>query len=161
MMAGELGGSRRDSGVEWKSIRRSTPLSGSTPVSLRHAADAAVGKLGWRKPYYLRRGSTLISPDGPTGLSRRAIFILSTSRIGSGSHGGSDRICRKETSGAGGRFARFQGSTTYAALRQPEPLTDASGRKVSCGGQGSEPDLSPDRHRMRKAPEVRDRSFDG
>jgi hypothetical protein len=49
MMAGELG-------VEvipvWNKSNREHKIIGSAPMSVRHAADAAVGKLGWRKPYF-------------------------------------------------------------------------------------------------------------
>ncbi len=49
MMAGECG-------VEvipvWNKSNREHMIIGSKPSSVRHAADAAVGKLGWRKPYF-------------------------------------------------------------------------------------------------------------
>src|ERR1700722_501347 len=49
MMAGELG---VDVIPVWNKSNREHTIIGSVPMSLRHAADAAVGKLGWRKPYF-------------------------------------------------------------------------------------------------------------
>jgi hypothetical protein len=49
MMAGELG---VDVIPVWNKSNREHTIIGSTPSSVRHAADAAVGKLGWRKPYF-------------------------------------------------------------------------------------------------------------
>src|SRR5882724_757702 len=49
MMAGECG-------IEvipvWNKSNREHMIIGSTPASVRQAADSAVGKLGWRKPYF-------------------------------------------------------------------------------------------------------------
>lgn len=36
----------------WNKSNREHMIIGSAPASVRHAADAAVGKLGWRKPYF-------------------------------------------------------------------------------------------------------------
>jgi hypothetical protein len=36
----------------WNKSNREHTIIGSVPMSVRHAADAAVGKLGWRKPYF-------------------------------------------------------------------------------------------------------------
>jgi tagaturonate epimerase len=36
----------------WNKSNREHTIIGSEPLSVRHAADAAVGKLGWRKPYF-------------------------------------------------------------------------------------------------------------
>jgi hypothetical protein len=36
----------------WNKSNREHTIIGSKPSSVRHAADAAVGKLGWRKPYF-------------------------------------------------------------------------------------------------------------
>jgi hypothetical protein len=36
----------------WNKSNREHTIIGSEPMSVRHAADAAVGKLGWRKPYF-------------------------------------------------------------------------------------------------------------
>ena len=36
----------------WNKSNREHMIIGSEPMSVRHAADAAVGKLGWRKPYF-------------------------------------------------------------------------------------------------------------
>ena len=36
----------------WNKSNREHMIIGSEPISVRHAADAAVGKLGWRKPYF-------------------------------------------------------------------------------------------------------------
>jgi tagaturonate epimerase len=45
-----------DAGVDvipvWNKSNREHTIIGSEPMSVRHAADAAVGKLGWRKPYF-------------------------------------------------------------------------------------------------------------
>jgi tagaturonate epimerase len=49
MMAGELG---VDVIPVWNKSNREHTIIGSTPSSVRQAADAAVGKLGWRKPYF-------------------------------------------------------------------------------------------------------------
>jgi tagaturonate epimerase len=49
MMAGELGA---DVIPVWNKSNREHMIIGSIPMSVRHAADAAVGKLGWRKPYF-------------------------------------------------------------------------------------------------------------
>jgi hypothetical protein len=49
MMAGELG---VDVIPVWNKSNREHTIIGSIPMSVRHAADAAVGKLGWRKPYF-------------------------------------------------------------------------------------------------------------
>jgi hypothetical protein len=49
MMAGEVG---VDVIPVWNKSNREHTIIGSIPMSVRHAADAAVGKLGWRKPYF-------------------------------------------------------------------------------------------------------------
>jgi len=49
MMASELG---VDVIPVWNKSNREHTIIGSVPMSVRHAADAAVGKLGWRKPYF-------------------------------------------------------------------------------------------------------------
>jgi hypothetical protein len=49
MMAGELG---VDVIPVWNKSNREHTIIGSIPMNVRHAADAAVGKLGWRKPYF-------------------------------------------------------------------------------------------------------------
>ncbi len=49
MMAGEHG---VDVIPVWNKSNREHTIIGSKPLSVRHAADAAVGKLGWRKPYF-------------------------------------------------------------------------------------------------------------
>jgi len=49
MMAGELG---VDVIPVWNKSNREHAIIGSTPSSVRKAADCAVGKLGWRKPYF-------------------------------------------------------------------------------------------------------------
>jgi hypothetical protein len=49
MMAGEMG---VDVIPVWNKSNREHTIIGSVPMSVRHAADAAVGKLGWRKPYF-------------------------------------------------------------------------------------------------------------
>jgi hypothetical protein len=49
MMAGEAG---VDVIPVWNKSNREHTIIGSEPMSVRHAADAAVGKLGWRKPYF-------------------------------------------------------------------------------------------------------------
>jgi tagaturonate epimerase len=49
MMAGEHGA---DVIPVWNKSNREHTIIGSQPASVRHAADAAVGKLGWRKPYF-------------------------------------------------------------------------------------------------------------
>src|SRR5579863_4959307 len=49
MMAGEAG---VDVIPVWNKSNREHTIIGSVPQSVRHAADAAVGKLGWRKPYF-------------------------------------------------------------------------------------------------------------
>ncbi len=49
MMAAELG---VDVIPVWNKSNREHTIIGSSPMSVRHAADAAVGKLGWRKPYF-------------------------------------------------------------------------------------------------------------
>jgi hypothetical protein len=49
MMAGEAG---VDVIPVWNKSNREHTIIGSIPMSVRHAADAAVGKLGWRKPYF-------------------------------------------------------------------------------------------------------------
>jgi hypothetical protein len=49
MMAGECG---VDVIPVWNKSNREHMIIGSVPASVRHAADAAVGKLGWRKPYF-------------------------------------------------------------------------------------------------------------
>jgi hypothetical protein len=49
MMAAELG---VDVIPVWNKSNREHTIIGSVPMSVRHAADAAVGKLGWRKPYF-------------------------------------------------------------------------------------------------------------
>jgi hypothetical protein len=49
MMAGEHG---VDVIPVWNKSNREHTIIGSKPMSVRHAADAAVGKLGWRKPYF-------------------------------------------------------------------------------------------------------------
>jgi hypothetical protein len=49
MMAGDLG---VDVIPVWNKSNREHMIIGSNPSSVRHAADAAVGKLGWRKPYF-------------------------------------------------------------------------------------------------------------
>ena len=49
MMAGEAG---VDVIPVWNKSNREHMIIGSKPLSVRHAADAAVGKLGWRKPYF-------------------------------------------------------------------------------------------------------------
>jgi hypothetical protein len=49
MMAGEAGA---DVIPVWNKSNREHTIIGSEPMSVRHAADAAVGKLGWRKPYF-------------------------------------------------------------------------------------------------------------
>jgi hypothetical protein len=49
MMAAELG---VDVIPVWNKSNREHMIIGSVPSSVRHAADAAVGKLGWRKPYF-------------------------------------------------------------------------------------------------------------
>lgn len=49
MMAGEAG---VDVIPVWNKSNREHTIIGSRPTSVRHAADAAVGKLGWRKPYF-------------------------------------------------------------------------------------------------------------
>ncbi len=36
----------------WNKSNREHTIIGSEPLSVRHAADAAVGQLGWRKPYF-------------------------------------------------------------------------------------------------------------
>ncbi len=36
----------------WNKSNREHTMIGSEPLSVRHAADSAVGKLGWRKPYF-------------------------------------------------------------------------------------------------------------
>jgi len=36
----------------WNKSNREHTIIGSKPSSVRHAADSAVGKLGWRKPYF-------------------------------------------------------------------------------------------------------------
>ncbi len=48
-MAGELG---VDVIPVWNKSNREHTIIGSSPMSVRHAADSAVGKLGWRKPYF-------------------------------------------------------------------------------------------------------------
>lgn len=49
MMAGEAG---VDVIPVWNKSNREHTIIGSEPMSVRHAADSAVGKLGWRKPYF-------------------------------------------------------------------------------------------------------------
>ena len=49
MMAGDLSA---DVIPVWNKSNREHMIIGSIPMSVRHAADAAVGKLGWRKPYF-------------------------------------------------------------------------------------------------------------
>jgi len=49
MMAGEAG---VDVIPVWNKSNREHMIIGSEPMSVRHAADSAVGKLGWRKPYF-------------------------------------------------------------------------------------------------------------
>lgn len=49
MMAGEAG---VDVIPVWNKSNREHTIIGSKPLSVRHAADSAVGKLGWRKPYF-------------------------------------------------------------------------------------------------------------
>ncbi len=49
MMAGEAG---VDVIPVWNKSNREHMIIGSKPLSVRHAADAAVGKLVWRKPYF-------------------------------------------------------------------------------------------------------------
>jgi len=49
MMAGEAG---IDVIPVWNKSNREHTIIGSQPSSVRHAADCAVGKLGWRKPYF-------------------------------------------------------------------------------------------------------------
>jgi hypothetical protein len=49
MMAGEAG---VDVIPVWNKSNREHAIIGSEPMNVRHAADSAVGKLGWRKPYF-------------------------------------------------------------------------------------------------------------
>jgi len=49
IMAGERG---VDVIPVWNKSNREHMIIGSKPSSVRHAADCAVGKLGWRKPYF-------------------------------------------------------------------------------------------------------------
>jgi tagaturonate epimerase len=49
MMAGEFG---VDVIPVWNKSNREHTIIGSQPMRVRRAADAAVGKLGWRKPYF-------------------------------------------------------------------------------------------------------------
>jgi hypothetical protein len=49
LMAGEAG---VDVIPVWNKSNREHMIIGSEPMSVRHAADSAVGKLGWRKPYF-------------------------------------------------------------------------------------------------------------
>jgi len=49
LMAGEFG---VDVIPVWNKSNREHTIIGSIPMSVRHAADAAVGKLRWRKPYF-------------------------------------------------------------------------------------------------------------
>ena len=138
----------------WNKSNREHTIIGSKPMSVRHAADAAVGKLGWRKPYFC--DADHINFETVDRFLDACDFYTIDVADWIGKPADATAFVEKHPELMG----ELTDSRRRASLHTTKEFVGAGRGEISDGGDGGGPDLSQDRSGERRG-NFRDRSFDG